>query len=92
MEEFEKGDRGVHRLPSEESSEVINLKKIEESLARADFYIEAHRVQNVIIDEAAFAKNLKYQWEEIIRASPLPIIKGTLFSFHLLPLGLSSMR
>lgn len=48
MEEFEKEIEESIGFKQKQSSEVINLKKIEQSLARQQNYVEAHRVQKQI--------------------------------------------
>ncbi len=45
MEEFEKEIEESISYKQKESSQAINLKKIEQNLARQQNYVEAHRVQ-----------------------------------------------
>ena len=48
----EKGEEEIERSlcqSKKESGEIINLRKIEETLAKQEKYIEAHKVQKQII-------------------------------------------
>jgi hypothetical protein len=49
-EEFQEGIERALGAKPKETSEIINLRKIEESLARQEDYKEAHKVQQKIAD------------------------------------------
>ena len=58
MEEFEKQVEESISYKQKQSSEAINLKKIEENLAKQQSYVEAHRVQKQLqeLEKAEYQK------------------------------------
>lgn len=58
MEEFEKEIEESIYFRQKDSSEAINLKKMEESLAREENYLEAHKIQKQVqqIEKVEFEK------------------------------------
>ena len=58
MEEFHREIEESLGFRQKESSEAINLRKIEENLARQENYIEAHRVQKQLqeLERAEYEK------------------------------------